>query len=393
MPDTACVSRPRGVLERRNLSLLFEALAERGYRIIGPTVKAKAVVYGDIASSDELPAGRTDVQTPGSYRLERGEDGACFGYAAPAQSLRPFLHPPETELWKAERRDGAFTIEAAADDSPAPCAFIGARACDLAALAIHDRVFTTPPYVDTHYRVRRDAAFIVGVNCTRAGGTCFCASMGTGPRLREGFDLALTEIVDGERHEFFVEAGSGAGEEVMGELRLRTAGRDDLAAADALCARATASMGRKLDTEGIKELLQANLEHPHWNEVAKRCLACGNCTMACPTCFCTDIEDTTDLTGKRAARTRRWDSCYSIDYSYIHGGSIRTKIPNMYRHWLTHKLANWHDQFGVSGCVGCGRCITWCPPGIDLTEEVRAIRENDKRNSIDRAKEASHGNA
>jgi ferredoxin len=393
VPESASDSRSKGVLERRNLSLLFEALTERGHRIIGPTIKARAIVYGEIASPEELPAGWTGVQEPGSYRLERRGDAACFGFAAPAQSLRPFFQPPGTELWKAERRDGSFTIEAADGDPPAPCAFIGARACDLAALAIHDRVFTTQPYVDSHYRARRDSAFIVGVNCTRAGGTCFCASMGTGPRLREGFDLALTEIYSDDRHEFLVEAGTDAGEEVMGELELRAAGADDISSSDALSARAAASMGRRLDTNGLKEILQANLEHPHWDEVAKRCLACGNCTMACPTCFCTDIEDSADLTGKIASRSRRWDSCYSIEYSYIHGGSIRTRIPNMYRHWLTHKLANWHDQFGVSGCVGCGRCITWCPPGIDLTEEVRAIRESGARNDEDRAKEASHGNA
>jgi ferredoxin len=101
--------------------------------------------------------------------------------------------------------------------------------------------------------------------------------------------------------------------------------------------------------------------------------------MACPTCFCTTVDDVTDLTGSQAVRSRRWDSCFSMDFSYIHGGSVRSSGASRYRQWLTHKLASWQDQFGASGCVGCGRCITWCPVGIDLTEEVEAIRQDAER--------------
>ena len=132
---------------------------------------------------------------------------------------------------------------------------------------------------------------------------------------------------------------------------------------------------RNIDTTGIKELLYQNFEHPRWDNVAGRCLTCANCTMVCPTCFCTTVEDVTDVTGDHAERWRRWDSCFTQSFSYIHGGSVRTSAKSRYRQWMTHKLASWIDQFGSSGCVGCGRCITWCPVGIDITEEVRAIRE------------------
>ena len=134
-------------------------------------------------------------------------------------------------------------------------------------------------------------------------------------------------------------------------------------------------MGRELDTTDIRELLYRNYEHPRWDEVAERCLACGNCTMVCPTCFCTTVEDVTDLAGEHVERHQRWDSCFTIDYSHIHGGAVRGSTRSRYRQWMTHKLATWIDQFGSSGCVGCGRCITWCPVGIDITEEARAIRE------------------
>jgi sulfhydrogenase subunit beta (sulfur reductase) len=137
-------------------------------------------------------------------------------------------------------------------------------------------------------------------------------------------------------------------------------------------------MGRTMDTKGIKELLYRNYENPRWDDVAKRCLTCGNCTMVCPTCFCTTVEDITDLTGEHVERWRKLDSCFTMDFSYIHGGSVRSSPRARYRQWMTHKLATWIDQFGTSGCVGCGRCITWCPVGIDITEETGAIRDSEK---------------
>jgi sulfhydrogenase subunit beta (sulfur reductase) len=152
--------------------------------------------------------------------------------------------------------------------------------------------------------------------------------------------------------------------------------------------KASSAMGRKVDITNIKELLIRNSENHRWQQTAQRCLTCANCTMVCPTCFCTTIEDVTDLTGKEANRTRKWDSCFTMDFSYIHGGSIRPSVYSRYRQWLTHKFAAWHDQFGTSGCVGCGRCITWCPVGIDVTEEITAIRMSDKNNpSITPSKE------
>jgi ferredoxin len=135
-------------------------------------------------------------------------------------------------------------------------------------------------------------------------------------------------------------------------------------------------MGRHLETDGLPELLKDQLEHPQWDDIAKRCLACANCTMVCPTCFCSTVEDITDLTGEHAERWRRWDSCFSTDFTKIAGGNIRMSTKTRYRQWMTHKLSNWLDQFGTFGCVGCGRCITWCPAGIDITAEAAVMRES-----------------
>jgi sulfhydrogenase subunit beta (sulfur reductase) len=280
-------------------------------------------------------------------------------------------------LMAARRTPDGFIADVPADQV-GPYAFIGVRACDLNAIAVQDRTFLNGPYVDPTYKARREAAFIVVVNCGQAGRTCFCVSMKTGPLAKTGYDLAFTEILEDGRHEFLIEAGSDRGEEVADELRTRPATDSDSSAAQRMVERAVAQMGRSMDTVGLKDLLYRNMEHPRWDNVAARCLSCANCTMVCPTCFCSTVEEVTDLTGDHSERWRRWDSCFTADHSYIHGGIVRPTTLSRYRQWMTHKLATWIDQFQTSGCVGCGRCITWCPVGIDITEEVRAIRETDR---------------
>ncbi len=359
------------------LQALLDALKDRGYRVVGPTVRDQAIVYDDLESLADLPKGWTDEQDGGRYRLaERGDD-ALFGYAVGPHSWKKFLHPPLQRLWQATR-DGEQVRVTPEPPDATRFAFIGVRACELHAIAIQDRVFLGGAHVDPQYRARREGCFIVAVNCSKAGGTCFCASMGTGPKAEAGFDLALTEIVEGGAHGFLAEAGSEAGREVLAALPRRAATAGEIAAADAVVAKTAASMGRTMQADDVHDLLMRNLEHPRWDDVAARCLTCGNCTMVCPTCFCTTVEDSSDLTGSESARTQRWDSCFTMDFSYLHGGSVRSGTRSRYRQWMTHKLATWHDQFGSSGCVGCGRCITWCPVGIDITEEVRAIRDSQR---------------
>ncbi len=360
-------------VSRDALQGLIDALAAGGYQVLGPTVRDGAIVYDQIARVLDLPVGWTDRQEAGQYRLERRDDEALFGFVVGPHSWKRFLRPPVETLWTARQNDDGLAIEAVPPPS-AKFAFIGVRACEIHAIAIQDRVLVEGPYPDATYSVRRRDAFIVAVNCGVAGGTCFCASMKTGPKAEAGFDLALTELIDGTGHEFLVEVGSDAGAALLKQVAHGAASEAQIAAAEAIVARTTSQMGRTLDTDGLKELLQANLNHPRWDDVAERCLTCGNCTMVCPTCFCTTVEDQSDLTGTSAERVRKWDSCFTMDFSYIHGGSVRTTNQSRYRQWMTHKLANWFDQFGTSGCVGCGRCITWCPVGIDITVEAAAIR-------------------
>jgi ferredoxin len=364
------------ILEDEDFQQLLGVLQERGYCVVGPTVRDGAIVYDELRSAEDLPRGWTDEQEGGTYRLKRRQDEALFGYVAGPHSWKKFLHPSVHRLWRAKRTANGFQVEEERAEIP-KYAFIGARSCDLHAIAIQDKVFMGGRYVDPTYKARREQAFIVAVNCGQAGGTCFCVSMQTGPKAKFGFDLALTEVLEGGRHYFVVEVGTERGAEVLAQLHHRPAGPQEQEAADRIVARTAGQMGRTMDTTDIKGLLYRNFEHPRWDNVAARCLTCANCTMVCPTCFCTTIEDVTDLTGEHAERWRKWDSCFTMDFSYLHGGSVRATTKSRYRQWMTHKLATWIDQFGTSGCVGCGRCITWCPVAIDITEEVRAIRASE----------------
>jgi sulfhydrogenase subunit beta (sulfur reductase) len=371
----------RKVIERRHFDELIAAIARRGYKIVGPTIREQAIVYDEIFSAADLPIGWTDEQDGGYYRLRRRGDQALFGYAVGPHSWKQYQLPAEVNVWRARVDERGALVEVTEPPGEAPrYAFFGARSCELHAMGILDRVLTggRRSVADD---IPGDDPFIVAVQCGEAGGTCFCVSMNTGPVAERGFDLALTEILADTDHHFVVEVGSERGAEVLADVSHREATDDDRDAACSVHERTASQMGRELDTTDIRELLYRNFEHPRWDEVAARCLTCGNCTMVCPTCFCTTVEDVTDLQGEHVERNQRWDSCFTVDYSHIHGGSVRDSTRARYRQWMTHKLSTWWDQFGTSGCVGCGRCITWCPVGIDITEEARAIRESEASSS------------
>ncbi len=357
-----------------HLADVLLAVQQRGYHIVGPTVCDGAIVYDTITSVADLPQGWTDVQEGGTYRLERRTDQAFFGYNVGPHSWKRLLHPPRVRLWQAQQQSATFQVMDTPEEVPR-YAFLGVRACELHAIAIQDRVFLQGTHPDPLYAARRTPALVIAVNCGQAGKTCFCVSMHSGPRATTGFDLALTEILQGDEHLFVIEVGSAIGADILQDIPHQAAQAQHVATVERLVAQTAAQMGRTLDTLDIKTLLYDNMEHPRWEAVAQRCLSCGNCTMVCPTCFCTAVEDVTDLSGQQAERWRTWDSCFTMDFSYLHGGGVRSSTKSRYRQWLTHKLATWIDQFGTSGCVGCGRCITWCPVAIDLTAEVQGIRE------------------
>ncbi|GHC52570.1 4Fe-4S dicluster domain-containing protein [Streptomyces flavofungini] len=367
------------VLDRTGLNALVEALVASGRTVIGPTVRDAAIVLAELGSAEELPYGWGVELEAGHYRLRRRNDEAAFAHSAGPQSWKNFLHPQREKLWSADRSaDGQLTVQAESAAAPS-YAFLGVRPCDLRAIAIQDRVLTGGHFKDSGYQERRKGAFLIAAECTEPGATCFCVSMGSGPGADAGFDLALTEVVDQAGHRFFVRVGTEEGAELLAEVPHRAADSTTRESARTAVADAADRMGRSMPPVSLQRLMGASLEADRWDDVAARCLTCGNCTMVCPTCFCTTTEEVTDLTGDHAERWQRWDSCFDLDFSHIHGGPVRKSPHSRYRQWLTHKLGTWHDQFDSSGCVGCGRCIVWCPVGIDITEEVSALQEEAER--------------
>jgi ferredoxin len=355
-------------LARSSLSALIATLRERGYRVIGPRVQDGAIVYTDIDSAADLPRGWHDAQAPGSYHLTGSDSGLYFAWANGPQAIKPYLFAPREPLWRAKKVDGRFAVEAILP-VPQPLAFLGVRACDLAALGIQDKLFLGGPYVDPYYAARGQEMLLVAVNCSYPAATCFCASTGDGPRAAAGFDLALTELEEG----FVVDVGSVEGQQLMAALETTTATPEQSTVAQAQLEHAARSQTRRLPGRQLQAALFGNLDHSRWDEVAARCLSCGNCTLVCPTCFCHAEHDVPALNGQESRHEREWDSCFAAGHAYIHGFQIRPETKHRYRQWLTHKLGSWHEQFGRSGCVGCGRCIAWCPVGIDITDEAQAI--------------------
>ncbi|WP_367325329.1 4Fe-4S dicluster domain-containing protein [Streptomyces sp. HUAS ZL42] len=361
------------ILDRDGLDALVVALVAHGRTVVGPTVRDDAIVLAELTSADQLPYGWGVELDAGRYRLVRREDGAAFAHSAGPQSWKSFLHPSRERLWSTDRTpDGGLSFTGDEPEAPA-YAFLGVRPCDLRAIAIQDRVLTGGRYADTGYGRRRSKAFLIAAECTEPGATCFCISTGGGPAADPGYDLALTEVVDEDGHRFLVRVGSDEGARLLAEVPHRPADDDTEATARVSVDTARDRMGRALPPVDLRSLMGGSLDAERWDDVAARCLTCGNCTMVCPTCFCTTTEEVTDLTGDHAERWQRWDSCFDLDFSYLHGGPVRTSARSRYRQWLTHKLSTWHDQFGTPGCVGCGRCIAWCPAGIDITEEVAAL--------------------
>lgn len=362
------------MVDTEGLDEIVQALRDDGRTVVGPVVRDGAIAHHEIESVQELPRGWTEDQDGGRYQLVETGTDELFAFSSPSNSWKRFLYPERTLLIRVRRHDTGLEVEQP-DRTVSKLAFFGVRSCDLAALQILDRVFLDPTATDPTYDERRSDVFIVAAGCGHPGNTCFCASMNTGPTPTSGYDLAIRELHEDTRHQFLVEVGSSRGEDLLSRVSHRDATESDLSVAHDIHTAAVARMGRSLNPDD-PPLAAAAPDHSRWDDVASRCLACGNCTMVCPTCFCSTTEDSTSLAGDEAERWRVWDSCFTLDFSHLHGGSTRTSTKARFQQWLMHKLVTWHDQFDTSGCVGCGRCITWCPVGIDLTAEIAALAES-----------------
>jgi len=356
-------------LPREQLQQLLDALHHNGHKVVGPQLRDDAIIYAPLKTSAELPQGIEDHHAPGSYRLKDNGSAHWFDWTSTPQGIKPLLFKPRETLWRATRDPMGIVHFKDPENDAEKIAVIGARACDLAALKLQDQHFlsveNTP---DPFYATRRSNLFIIAINCTRAVDTCFCSSTGDGPKCNDGFDIVMTEL----DHGFVITSGSPQGEQLIKQLALTDADEKQLSAATQRESNATQQQ-RSVPSQNMRDTLFAALDHPQWDDIASRCLSCGNCTSVCPSCFCYSEHAEPTLDGSITEQLREWDSCFTQGHSYMHGITVRHDTKLRYRQWLTHKFAGWHDQYGRSGCTGCGRCITWCPPGIDITQELAIL--------------------
>ncbi|KTC80301.1 hydrogenase subunit [Legionella cherrii] len=354
------------------LQKLLDSLHDAGYSCVGPQVRDGAIVYDVLQHADQLPWGIREHQNPGSYQLEKIKEHKAFAFANGPQAIKPLLFKPQETVWKVERNQEGKLIFQPHQAEEQPIAIIGARSCDLAAMSIQDKVFIESAHPDPRYKKRREQLLVIAVNCSYSSNNCFCVSAGTGPEVRNPFDILLTEIDDG----FVIQTGSERGQAIISNLHLPKAKAEQSKKASHNVEQAAAMQTKRIpldNKQGLRDLLFANLNHSRWDDVAQRCLSCGNCTSVCPTCFCHSEVEKPSLDGTSSEHQREWDSCFTAGHSYLSGKVIRDDTHKRYRQWLTHKVGSWFDQFDTSGCVGCGRCVTWCPVGIDITEELAAI--------------------
>ncbi len=353
-----------GTLEKNSIEDLFKNLTKL-YKVYAPKLKDGFISYDWVSSIHELSFGYRNHESPGYYSLERQE--GYFTYTHPVDSFKKLLRPSEEVLLTIKIKNNRIVFEDSAQADKV--ALFDVRSCDLSALKIMDKVYLNAPYRDKHYETKRENLFIVAVDCAFATKTCFCSYMNTGPHCKEGFDILLTELED----VFIVQVASSRAWEVLEGIPLGAVTEKHMEEKRAIEERVRESMKFGVNTQGLRDALYSKMDIEHYENVGKRCLACTSCTQVCPTCFCFDIVEITDTDLTTSRRVRVWDSCFSPSFATVHRFNIRESVASRYRQWLMHKFAYWIDQFGSFGCVGCGRCITWCPVGIDIREEVSRV--------------------
>lgn len=356
--------------QTQQLQQLLDNIHNHGYRCIGPQVRDGAIIYDSLNSIEQLPYGKTDRQSAGSYTLENTPDKKFFDWANGPQAIKPLLFRPREKLWQSTKSDDGTICFSGSDTSAEPTVFFAARACDIAALQLHDQHFLQQQFIDPYYQAHREKLLIIAVNCSSPADTCFCHSTGDGPFVKQGADIILTELDNG----FLVKAETSQGDTLLEKIDLKYITADQSAELTRIEEKAQ-KQKRQLPDFDIKNRLLNELDNDTWHDIATNCLSCGNCTSVCPTCFCHSENDIPSLDGQTSEHYREWDSCFGQGHSFIHGITIRSETSQRYRQWLTHKFSSWHDQYGRSGCVGCGRCISWCPTGIDVTESLFSLLE------------------
>ena len=247
----------------------------------------------------------------------------------------------------------------------------GVHACDIHGIQILDRVFSGR-YRDEYYFSRRENVSLIGISCL-SDDFCFCNSMGT-DYVDTGFDLFLSEITDG----YLVRVGTSKGDDMVNlskELFQEITQQEIDDYKDYALAKKK-GFKRFLNIRNLPEIMDLEHKSSLWDELGKKCTSCGTCSMCCPTCYCYRTFDEVNLDMESGRRRRQWDCCLFRDHALVaEGHNFRKDRSDRFKHRWLHKQQSFAGEFGQPSCVGCGRCIEFCPAKIDMTEELNKIQE------------------
>ncbi|MGD0276344.1 MAG: 4Fe-4S dicluster domain-containing protein [Syntrophales bacterium] len=299
--------------------------------------------------------------------LEKGEE-PLVRYANSKNAPKNFFFPHTELMMKYTRTPKGMTFKEKGPEAPEAVLF-GVRPCDARSLVLLDRLFDQEKYRDNYYIERRARITVISMACVHPPyATCFCTSVDGAPVSSDGADILITDVEDN----YLVEFLSEKGQKYLSYFGNAAADEAAVARKEEIARQAASEIKSHIPAKEIKPILDVNFEHPFWNTIHQKCLACGTCTFLCPTCHCFDISD--EVKGADGIRIRNWDSCmfplFTLETS---GHNPRTTQKERWRQRAMHKFKYYVDNFNAIACVGCGRCVMYCPVNIDIRKIVTDI--------------------
>lgn len=292
-------------------------------------------------------------------------------------SIKKFIHPQKEVMFN-------YTTHAAKEDCnllhevmpEGKTAVFGVSSCDARSVVLNGLVFVNDPTNFAqcpYYDARWTNTVFIGLACNEPCAVCFCHATGGHPHGEEGLDIQLVDMGD----EYLVKVLTEKGQAVAGLFDMKPAGDGIKAGAADKAKAALEAMPKDLkmgQAVGVDQMDVFDL--PVWDDMAARCLNCGVCTFVCPTCYCFDIQD--ENKGTDGQRYRLWDSCMFPLYSYhASGHNPRPTKTERLRQRFMHKLNYFPTRHEDKlSCVGCGRCVLYCPVNIDIREVASRMKKD-----------------
>ncbi len=300
--------------------------------------------------------------------LEKGME-PLVNYSNTRNAPKNFFFPKTETMMRYMRTERGVELSGEEEGAQEAVLF-GVRPCDARSFILLDKVFDQEKYKDSYYIDKREKTTIISLACIHPPySTCFCTSVGGHPMSEEGSDVLLTDMGDNYLAEFITPKGEKLLEKI-GDLPAADDSADEKK--KELSESAEKEIKSHIPGKEIKPWLDNNFEHPFWDTIHQSCLACGTCTYLCPTCHCFDISD--EVKGSDGKRIRTWDSCmYWLFTQETSGHNPRTSQKQRWRQRLMHKFKYFVDNFDEIACVGCGRCVRYCPVNIDIRKIVTDI--------------------